>query len=428
MLVENCFPADSRVRNEAFTLQSEGFQVSVIALQKAGEPSREVVNGVNVYRVPRLTVFKKLPEAGSSPLRAIVGKLQTVAGYFIEYGYFTSACLGISLYIAVKDGVDAVHAHNPPDTLFVVGLVHRLLGKKFVFDHHDLSPELYLSRYRKTDGGLVARVLYILEKFSLRIANVVIATNGSYREIEITRHGVQPERIFIVRNGPDLKRVRLVEPDARLRSMGRTIFCYLGAMNPQDGLDYLLRALGHLLHDLGRTDFYCVLIGDGDSLDELKAQAVDLGLQDHVFFTGFIPDEDMMRYLSSADVCLDPNPSSPLNDVSTWIKVMEYMALSKPIVSFALKETQVSAADAAVYAPPNDEMAFAKAVARLMDDPAQRARMGAIGRGRVENELNWSITSRNLVSAYNLLFGRASVSAAESRPAAQVSEAVVPPQ
>ena len=184
---------------------------------------------------------------------------------------------------------------------------------------------------------------YILEKFSLRIANVVIATNGSYREIEITRHGVQPERIFIVRNGPDLKRVRLVEPDARLRSMGRTIFCYLGAMNPQDGLDYLLRALGHLLHDLGRTDFYCVLIGDGDSLDELKAQAVALGLQDHVFFTGFIPDEDMMRYLSSADVCMDPNPSSPLNDVSTWIKVMEYMALSKPIVSFALKETQVSA-------------------------------------------------------------------------------------
>ena len=303
--------------------------------------------------------------------------------------------------------MDAVHAHNPPDTLFVVGLVHRLLGKKFVFDHHDLSPELYLSRYRKTDGGLVARVLYILEKLSLRIANVVIATNGSYREIEITRHGVRPERIFIVRNGPDLKRVRLVEPDARLRSMGRTIFCYLGAMNPQDGLDYLLRALGHLLHDLGRTDFYCVLIGDGDSLDELKAQAVDLGLQDHVFFTGFIPDEDMMRYLSSADVCLDPNPSSPLNDVSTWIKVMEYMALSKPIVSFALKETQVSAADAAVYAPPNDEMAFAKAVARLMDDPALRARMGAIGRGRVENELNWSITSRNLVSAYNQLFGRA---------------------
>jgi glycosyltransferase involved in cell wall biosynthesis len=287
---------------------------------------------------------------------------------------------------------------------------------------------LYLSRYRKTDGGLVARVLYILEKFSLRIANVVIATNGSYREIEITRHGVQPERIFIVRNGPDLKRVRLVEPDARLRSMGRTIFCYLGAMNPQDGLDYLLRALGHLLHDLGRTDFYCVLIGDGDSLDELKAQAVALGLQDHVFFTGFIPDEDMMRYLSSADVCMDPNPSSPLNDVSTWIKVMEYMALSKPIVSFALKETQVSAADAAVYAPPNDEMAFAKAVARLMDDPALRARMGAIGRGRVENELNWSITSRNLVSAYNQLFGRASVSAAESRPAAQVSEAVVPRQ
>jgi glycosyltransferase involved in cell wall biosynthesis len=428
MLVENCFPADSRVRNEAFTLQSEGYQVSVIALRKAGEPSREIVNGVAVYRVPRLTVFKKLPEGNPSPLRAVVGKLQTVAGYLIEYGYFTFACLAISLYVAVKEGVDVVHAHNPPDTLFVVGAVHRLLGKKFVYDHHDLSPELYLSRYRKTDGGLVTRVLHVLEKCSLRIANVVIATNGSYRQIEITRHGVRPERIFIVRNGPDLKRVRRVEPDARLRSMGRTIFCYLGAMNPQDGLDYLLRSLGHLLHDLRRTDFYCVLIGDGDSLEELEALAVSLGLQDHVFFTGFIPDEDMMRYLSSADICLDPNPSSPLNDVSTWIKVMEYMALSRPIVSFDLKETRVSAADAAIYAPPNDEMAFAKAVARLMDDPGLCERMGNIGRARVENELNWSITSRNLVTAYHGLFGRSVPSASEpSEPSvAHVSEAALP--
>jgi glycosyltransferase involved in cell wall biosynthesis len=181
-----------------------------------------------------------------------------------------------------------------------------------------------------------------------------------------------------------------------------------------------------------------VLIGDGDSLDELKAQAVSLGLQDHVLFTGFIPDEDMMRYLSSADVCLDPNPSSPLNDVSTWIKVMEYMALSRPIVSFDLKETRVSAADAAVYAPPNDEMAFARAVAQLMDDPDARARMGAIGRARVENELNWGITSRNLVTAYSALFRRAPPLASEpsgtpvarqspeARAASQVSEAALP--
>jgi glycosyltransferase involved in cell wall biosynthesis len=403
MLVENCFPADSRVRNEAFTLSNSGIKVSVIALRGAGERFHEVVNGVSVYRIPRLSVFKKLPEPGSSPFKSLLRKLQTVAGYLTEYAYFTGGCLFLSFYVALRDGFDVVHAHNPPDTLFVVGAVHKVFGKKFVFDHHDLSPELYLSRYKDSTPGLVSRVLGILEKCSLKLSSVVIVTNSSYRDIDIERHAIDARKVFIVRNGPDLKRVRLASPDVRLQGMKRTILGYVGAMNPQDGVDYLLRAVHYLLNDLKRTEFYCVLIGDGDSRQELEELSRALGLEDHVLFTGFIADEVMMRYLSTADICLDPNPSSPLNDVSTWIKVMEYMALGKPIVSFDLKETRTSAREAAVYVPPNDEQAFARAIATLIDDPATRAEMGRIGRARVENELNWGITSRNLLKAYGQL-------------------------
>ena len=404
MLVENSFPADARVRNEAFTLAKNRFHVSVIALRGATKPPREIVNGVAVYRVPRITLFKKLPDAESSRVRALLRRLQVVVGYFSEYGYFTLACLLGSFYVAAIDGFDVVHAHNPPDTLFVVGAIHRIFGKKFVFDHHDLSPELYLSRYRKTTDGLVSRSLRLLEKLSLKLADIAIATNESYRAIDIQRHAIDPDKVFVVRNGPDLARVRLVGRDSPLMSMGRTILCYVGAMNPQDGIDYLLRALGHLVHDLKRTDFYCVLIGDGDSREELESQALELGLGEYVRFTGFIPDEDMMRYLSTADICLDPNPSSPLNDVSTWIKVMEYMALGKPIVSFDLKETRISAGEAALYVTPNDEIAFARAIVQLMDDPAKRSQMGEYGRIRVHDELNWDVTSQNLLRAYRRLF------------------------
>jgi glycosyltransferase involved in cell wall biosynthesis len=402
MLLENSFPRDTRVRNEAFTLTAHGLKVTVICLRAGGEQAREVVNGVTVYRIPRLTLFEKLPAARRSwPLR-LLKKLLVIVGYFAEYAYFTTACLLLSLYVAVREGFDVVHAHNPPDTLVIVTGLLRLLGKKTVFDHHDLSPELYLSRYRSSES-VITLGLRFFERLSVKLATVVIATNESYRSIDIERNAIDPAKVYVVRNGPDLRRVRLVEPDPRLRAMKKTILGYVGAMNPQDGVDYLLRALSHLLHDLGRTDFYCVVIGDGDSTAALQAQAIELGIAEYVWFTGFIPDEDMVRYLSTADICLDPNPSSPLNDVSTWIKVMEYMALGKPVVSFDLKETRTSAAGAALYVPPNDEAAFAKAVARLMDDPAARRSMGEFGRARVLSDLSWQVTSQNLIRAYDYL-------------------------
>jgi len=405
MLVENCYPADTRVRNEATALTNAGYRVHVIALRGKNEPARQEIDGVSVHRIPRLTMFAKLPDIERSFIQRLIHKLRVVVGYLSEYVYFTLACLFVSLRVALTEGVDAIHAHNPPDTLFIVGAFHKLLGKKFVYDHHDLSPELYRSRY-KTGESAITKVLGILERCSVRLADTVIATNESYKAVDIARNGAKVDDVFIVRNGPDLNRVRLVAPDQQLRAKYGTILGYIGAMNPQDGVDYLLRALARVVHELGRRDFYCVLIGDGDSREELIALAEDLKISDRVLFTGFIPDADVVRYLSTADICLDPNPSSPLNDVSTWIKVMEYMALGKPLVSFDLKETRVSAAEAALYVPPNDEHLYADAIVRLMDDPLARARMGAIGRERVESTLSWQQTSKNLIRAYAKLFGQ----------------------
>ena len=320
-----------------------------------------------------------------------------------EYVYFTSACLLMSCFAAVVDGFDVVHAHNPPDSLFVVGAFHKMFGKKFVFDHHDLSPELYMSRFG-TKGGMITRALSVLEFLSYKLSDLTIATNESYKEIALSRGGLADGRVVIVRNGPDLNRVRRVQPDESLKKRAGTVLLYLGMMNPQDGVDYLLAALQKLVYEMGRRDFFCVLIGSGDSVEELKAAAVQSGLGDYVKFTGYIPDEDVRRYLSTADICLDPNPSSPLNDVSTWIKVMEYMALGKPTISFDLKETRFTAREAAYYVRPNDVGAFARAIAMLIDRPALRDEMGEYGKARVEKELNWSISSKNLLLAYSRLF------------------------
>ena len=194
-----------------------------------------------------------------------------------------------------------------------------------------------------------------------------------------------------MRNGPDQLRMTHTLPSPRLRSMNKCILGYVGNINPQDGVDYLLRSLHRLLHVLKRDDFYCVIMGNGDSVSDLRLLAKELQIEKNVELTGFVSEEDLQANLSAADICVDPDPSSPLNDVSTWIKIMEYMAFEKPIVSFDLKETRVSAQDAALFVPPNDELAFANGIAKLMDDPELRRKMGLFGRERVEKELQWSV-------------------------------------
>ena len=402
MLVENHFPQDTRVRNEAILLTEAGYHVSVIALRKKGQVMTEVVNGVQVYRLPRLELFKKTSHGNLSRAGLLFLKLKSSLGYLFEYCYFTAACLVVSFYVFIRRGFDVVHAHNPPDTLFVVALPFKLLGKKFVFDHHDLCPELYRSRYR-TGEGFFTGLLRVFEWCSLNLADITIATNESYKQVQMERAKRDPRTIFIVRNGPDKLRMSPVQPSPRLKAMNKCILCYVGSLNPQDGVDYLLRSLRYLLNDLKRSDFHCVIMGTGDSLQDLRDLAGTLQLNGCVELTGFVSDEDLQSNLAAADICVDPDPSSPLNDVSTWIKIMEYMAYAKPIVSFDLKETRFSAGEAAAYAKPNGESEFAEMIAHLMEQPELRKKMGTYGRQRVEQELQWTKVGQNLLTAYETL-------------------------
>ena len=402
MLVENYFPQDTRVRNEALLLKSTGYDVTVVCYRKPNQSYHENIDGVKVQRISRFELFRKTPSGESSALTRFWVRFRSLVGYLIEYFYFTIACFIYCARIFVRSGFDVIHAHNPPDTLFLVALPFKLLGKKFVFDHHDLCPELYQSRY-SAERGVYAAVLQAFEWCSLRTADVTIATNESYKQIETERGGVRADRIFVVRNGPSRERMEFKAPSERLRRLNKTILCYVGSLNPQDGVDYLLRALNHLKNDLHRHDFYCLIIGDGDSLPDLRCLAVQLCLTDCVEFTGFISDRELMENLAAADICVDPDPASPLNDVSTWIKIMEYMAHGKPIVSFDLKETRFSAQDSALFVPPNDELSFARAVMLLMDDSELRRKLGARARQRVESDLQWSVTGRNLLTAYKTL-------------------------
>jgi glycosyltransferase involved in cell wall biosynthesis len=405
MMTESAFPNDTRVKNEAYTLVNDGYNVSVIALRRYDyEKSTETINGVKVYRVPEVTLFKKT-KSNKSWFQFQLSRIKSPVGYIFEYFYFTCACFLVSVYLAIKERFDAVHLHNPPNTLFVIGAFYRLFGKKFVFDHHDLEPELYLSRYGiKT--SFIYKVLLLEERLCLKTANMVIATNDSYKEIEIKRGDIKPDKIFVVRNGPDLRTFRLVDGDKELQNMGKKILIYIGVMGRQDGVDYLLRSLREIVYSMGRTDFYCVIIGRGDAVESLMVLRDELQLKDYVRFTGRLSQEDFMPYLSIADIGLDPNPSNALNDSSTCIKLMEYMALSKPIVCFDLKETRYSALEAAIYVTPNDEKEFAKAIVRLMDHPRKRAKMGAFGQKRVKEKLAWQHVSKNLLLAYESLLSK----------------------
>jgi glycosyltransferase involved in cell wall biosynthesis len=404
MLVENHFPQDTRVKNEASLLTEAGYQVSVIALQRKGQVRREILNNVEIYRLPKLELFKKTPSANVNRIDLLFLKLKSFVGYVVEYCYFTAACLIVSVYISVRRGFDVMHAHNPPDTLFLVALPFKLLGKKFVFDQHDLCPELYRSRYNAAEG-FYTRFLRMFEWCSLKLADITIATNESYKQIQIKRANKNPRDIFVVRNGPNQMRMTPVAPNSRLKRMNKFILCYIGSLNPQDGVDYLLRSLRHLLYDLKCSDFHCVIMGTGDSLQNLRDLAGKLQLNGCVELLGFVSDEDLQANLAAADICVDPDPSSPLNDVSTWIKIMEYMAYAKPIVAFDLKETRFSAKDAAMYVAPNKEVEFAEAIAQLIGQPELQRKMGASGRRRVEHELQWSKVGKNLLTAYKVLLG-----------------------
>lgn len=393
MLLENYhFPGDGRVRREALTLMKAGYHISVICQRTARQPWYETYHNIHVYRYP------KPPTAPG------------FWGYLAEYGYSLAAAFVLSLVVLVQQGFDVLHAHNPPDLYVLLGLFYKGWGKRFVYDHHDLAPEMYEVMYGEDGRPLLHKALLFFERLSLRTADHVITTNESYKRLEMARADLPAERITIVRNGPEPHRIHAIAPDPTLRKPDTTLLGYVGDMGRHDGLDYLLRALHHLVFTWQRTDFHCVIMGVGDMWETLQALTVELGLTPYVHFTGWVSDETLLRYLASVDICLDPDPRNAFTDRSSMIKMTEYMALGKPIVAFDLTEHRVTAQGAALYAQPNDEVDFALQIAQLMADPGRRDRMGQIGRQRAESELAWPRQETQLLSAYANLAGQRTVS------------------
>jgi glycosyltransferase involved in cell wall biosynthesis len=374
-------PFDRRVWHEARALSQAGFEVDVVCPQGT-EQDREPFEQRERVRIHRFPA----PSANGS-----------VASYAREYG---SACWHMSRImrkLVRERPFDLVHACNPPDFLLLVAWPLKRRGARFLFDHHDLVPELYLSRF----GGekdVLYRLTRSLERATFHLADVVISTNESYRRIALTRGGKRPEDVFVVRSAPDLSRFREVEPDYGLKRGRRHLLAYLGTMGPQDGVDHAVRALAALRRRRD-DDWRAVFVGGGDMLEPMRELAVECGLGDIVEFTGRVPDDDVIRVLSTADVCLAPDPRSPLNDVSTMTKVVEYMAMGRPIVSYDLAESRVSAGDAAIYAEADDVDSFAACIDALLDDPGRRAAMSAEARTRIE-ALSWPHSERALLAAY----------------------------
>ncbi|MCK0103915.1 glycosyltransferase family 4 protein [Pseudohalocynthiibacter sp. F2068] len=381
IIVENLpLPFDRRVWHECRTLRAAGAEVSVICPTGKGYGARyEEIDGVHIYR-------HSLPLDASGAL-----------GYLLEYGMALFHEMRLALKVARRQGFDTIQACNPPDLIFLVALPFKLFGKRFIFDHHDINPELYEAKFGRR--GFFWRLMVLFERWTFRTADVVISTNESYREIAMERGGVAAEDVFIVRSGPDLSRLVVTAPNPDWHNGRAHMVGYVGVMGDQEGIDLLLEAARIIVQDRGR-DVQFVLVGGGPALQGLRTLADDLGLQDHVTFTGRAPDAELFEVLSSADVCVNPDRVNPMNDKSTMNKIMEYMAFSKPIVQFDVTEGRHSAGRASLYAAANDTSDMANKILELLDDPALAAEMGAFGRNRVETELNWDHQVDALVDAY----------------------------
>jgi glycosyltransferase involved in cell wall biosynthesis len=387
MIVENLpVPFDRRVWAEARTLRNAGYDVTVVCPRGkfASEPS-EVIDGIQIYRHPL-------------PVEA-AGKL----GYIVEYGMSLFWEFAHTLKVFWTTGFDAIHACNPPDQLFVIGALFKyLFGKKFVFDHHDLNPELFEAKFGHR--GVVWRLLVLLERLTFATADIAIATNESYRQIAIGRGHMPADRVFTVRSGPDLDRVKPRPIDGRWRNRRAHMAAYVGVIGEQEGIDLLLQAMVHIVTTCGRDDLQLVIVGSGPQLDSVRQLSRDLGISDYVSFTGRVDDDTLMTILSTADMCVNPDRPNKMNNMSTMNKVMEYMALGKPLVQFDLKEGRVSAQESSLYARNTDVRDFGEKILELMDDPDRRTAMGAIGRNRVLSALSWSHEAPKLVAAYDALF------------------------
>ncbi|WP_026425877.1 glycosyltransferase family 4 protein [Actinokineospora inagensis] len=391
IIVQNLpVPLDRRVWLECKALRAAGYEVSVICPKGPGDPGYAVLDGVHLYKY--------------EPPKQAEGLL----GYAWEFVYCWLRTAALTLKVRRRARFHVMQACNPPDTYWALALLWKADAVKFVFDHHDLNPEVFRSRFgepKKLAGKVQLAILKWLERRTFRTADRVISTNTSYQDIAVNRGGVNREHTTVVRSGPDTSVMRPVYADPDLRRGGKHLVAYLGIMGPQDGVDGVLLAADRIVNHHGRRDFRFVLLGFGDCLDELKQQSSDLGLDDYVEFTGRVGPEKISSYLSAASIGLSPDPRSPLNDVSTMNKTMEYMAYALPVVAYRLTETVVSGGECAVYVEPGDSDGLADAVLELADAPERRAELGTKGRRRAEQVLDWRPQAQAYVGVYDELLG-----------------------
>ena len=381
MIVENLpLPFDRRVWQEANTLRENGAEVSIISPVMKGYTKRyEVINDIHIYRHP-------LPYEASGAI-----------GYLFEYSTALFWEFWLSLKIYSRKKFHVIHGCNPPDLIFIVAIFYKLLGVKYVFDHHDINPELYIAKYNKK--GIFYKFLLVVERLTFLTANYSIATNNSYREIAIERGKMPSDKVFVVRSGPKLDRLKLTEGNSKYKKGRNFLVGYVGVIGEQEGLDLLLESVKYISQK--RTDIQFAIVGGGTELSKIVDQTNAMGLSEFVDFYGRVDDEAMVDILNTADICVNPDRPTEMNNLSTMNKIMEYMALKKPIVQYDLKEGRFSALEASLYATNTSTQDFADKIMWLADHPEERSKMGEFGYNRVINELSWEFESKNLLAVYN---------------------------
>ena len=385
IIVENLpVPFDTRVWQEATTLAANGYTVSVICPTGKGyDREEETLEGVHIFR-------HKLPPEGNGAV-----------GYAREYGSALRAELRLAKKIYKEIGFDVIHGCNPPDDIYLVASFFKKYGVRYVFDHHDICPELFEAKFGNTKSLLYKSQVW-LERQTYRHCTFAFVTNESYRKIAIERDKMPPEKVIVLRSGPRLERMRILPPNPSIRRGYPYMVGYVGVIGQQEGIEYILQAAQYTKQH--ENNVFWGIVGGGPHWEALKKQASDMGLDDCVEFTGRVDDETMLRYLNTADVCVNSDTYNAMNDKSTMNKVLEYMALGKPIVQFDLTEGRFSAQEASLYAKRNDAVDMAQKIQELLQDPEKRAHMGAYGRNRILNELSWEKTSKALLEGYEKFF------------------------
>lgn len=384
-IVENnpC-PKDKRVWYEAEAVYDFGYMVSVISpKENRYTKNYEKIDNINVYRHPM-------------PIEA-----NSKVGFILEYLNATFWESYLCLKIFIKHPFHIIHSANPPDHVFIIALFFKLFGVKYIFDHHDITPENYVAKFDKK--GIMYKILLLMEKMTFKTADIVISTNESYKKIAINRGNMKENEVFVVRNGPDLNKIKIVPPNNKLKEGFDFSVGYVGIIGKQEGIENLLAAVKYLIYTKEITNIKFIVVGSGPHLKELIRQAKEMKIEKFVHFTGFIPDSDLYEILSTSDICINPEFGNEFTDKSTMIKIMEYMFFGKPIIQFYTTEGEVTAGNSSIYIKNNSIKEFADAIVNLCSDPEKRKKMGNYGKKRISEELCWDNQAINLKSAYEYL-------------------------